>query len=128
VWLGRSIVVVHAIDWQDGQFSALLGWLGVLILAPAWYANIPFVINLIQCFSGRYPGIWSASIGAALAATVLMPHRAIDEVNGDYVWDTWSISPVTWFWLGAFAFVWSLALVKAILLTDKVERRRNSYL
>jgi hypothetical protein len=104
---------------QGGRNSALFGWLGVFLLVPAWYANIPFLINVLQCFNGRYPGIWSASIGAALAATVLMPHIAIDEVNDVYIRGTLSVGPLTWFWLGAFAFVWLLALVKAIWLTDK---------
>jgi hypothetical protein len=104
---------------RDGWFVQLVGWVGLLFHAPAWYANLPFVIHLIELFNGRYPEIRSASIAAALAATLLMPHTAMLGHNSIAIWDAWSLSPLLWSWLGAFAFVWLLALVKAIWLTDK---------
>jgi hypothetical protein len=117
--------------FADGWRFALIGWLGPLFLAPGWYANIPFAINLIRCLRGLRPGIWSASIGVGLAATALMPMRVTDFVpendggSAPY-WTDWADlahATVLWLWLGAITLVWFAALIKP---RDETARQGNS--
>jgi len=84
---------------------AVVGWLGPLILAPGWFANIPFAICLVRMFLGKPPGNRMAWVAAILAATALLPNALFDwrsvRVMGFVFW-----GPALLLWLSAHAIVW----------------------
>lgn len=68
VWETRSN---HDGDWSTvpGVLPALIGWLGILVKCPAWFAN-PFLIVLgVTLFKKPGAGFWLSLVAIALAAS-----------------------------------------------------------
>ena len=86
LWVAALFAPVEHIELnatRPGVFSygplagwdlALWGWQGPLVLAPGWFANIPFAICLFRMVREETPGRRLASIALAIAATALLPH------------------------------------------------------
>lgn len=89
----------------------LLGWLGPLLCAPGWYANIPFAISIIRSLSGHPVGRPMAMTGIVLAATALAPFRYLNFESGVVIW-YFLRGPALWLWLGALGLMWLPAIWK----------------
>ena len=71
VWETRSDTTGK---WQmvQGALPALIGWLGILALNPAWYANLLLIPVCITLFKGRRVGFVLSVIVFCIAATAYM--------------------------------------------------------
>jgi hypothetical protein len=55
-------------DHVGGWFLLLMGWMGVMIAQPAWFANLLILVIAGILLAGRRAPIWLGIITAALAA------------------------------------------------------------
>jgi len=84
---------------------AAFGWLGPLILAPGWFANIPWAVCLVRMFLGEPPANQTAWVAAILAASALLPDALFDWKSVRVMWFVfWG--PALLLWLSAHAIVW----------------------
>ena len=81
----------------------VFGWFGPLLLAPAWYANIPFFLSLFRIARGRTLG-WVPFVAVTIALTVLWPHGFPDLEFGGMVWSVFQ-GPAIWIWLSSYFVV-----------------------
>jgi hypothetical protein len=86
----RSVEVMH------GFRLMVLGWLRLLALSFAWYANIPYFYCVWKLFRGQ--ASWRVSLIAfCLALTALLPQAIYSEVDG---WHRAYIAGrALWLWL-----------------------------
>jgi len=106
-------------DWDTvpGIFPALLGWLGLIVLCPAWFANLLLIPLCVMLWRRRSLGFTFSLVALALAATAYM----LPGIYGDN--DEAVIMGRLvgfYFWLGSFLI---LALAHA-LLAPATQRQR----
>ncbi|HEY2584525.1 MAG TPA: ankyrin repeat domain-containing protein [Tepidisphaeraceae bacterium] len=70
VWETRS----ETGEWKivEGVLPALIGWLGVLALCPAWFANLLLLPLCFTLFKGRRAGFWISIVAFTIAASAYM--------------------------------------------------------
>lgn len=100
----------------SGFLPALIGWLGVLVLCPAWLANLLLILLCIAVFKCQGEGFWLSAVTFAVAASAYM-------MPGIY-WDNDTDVIVGrrvgfYLWLGSFLLI---ALTHA-LLANAPQRR-----
>ena len=98
-------------DWDvvPGLVPALIGWLGLLVKCPAWFANPLLIVICIMFFKGRKAGFFLSLVALALAASAYM-FPAIYGDNDDAVVEARRIG--FYLWLGSFV---TIALAYALL-------------
>jgi hypothetical protein len=100
-------------DWAvvRGVIPALLGWLGLLVKCPAWFANLLLIPLCIMFFKGRSGGFVLSLVALALAASAY----AMPGIYGDNE-EAVIVRRLIGFycWLGSFL---TIALAHAFLST-----------
>src|SRR5436309_940596 len=68
VWETRS---KNGGDWGTviGVLPAVIGFLGLLVLCPAWFANLLLIPAIVTLFKGRRIGFWLSFAALAIAAS-----------------------------------------------------------
>ena len=98
-------------EWAEarGYFPAILGWLGILAMCPAWFANLILIPSCITLYKGLKGGFVLSLIAFAVAASAyLLPGLYGD--NDEAVIEGRLIG--FYLWLGAFL---TMALAHAVL-------------
>jgi hypothetical protein len=101
----------HSGDWYAaiGLIPAFIGFLGIFVLCPAWYANLLLIPSCVLLFKGRRWGFLLSLVALALAASAYtMP--GIYGDNSEGVIEGRRIG--FYLWLGSFV---TLALAHALL-------------
>ena len=100
-------------DWAvvRGYFPALIGWLGLLVKCPAWFANLLLIPLCIPHFKSRRAGFVLSLVALALAASAYV-FPAIYGDNDEAVIVRRLIG--FYLWLGSFVVI---ALANALLAT-----------
>jgi hypothetical protein len=104
-------------DAVPGYFPALLGWLGLIVLCPAWFANLLLVPLCILLVKRRTGGYLLSLVALAVAASAYMLPGLYGD-NDEAVIMRRLIG--FYFWLGSFLI---LALAHALLVS--VARRQR---
>jgi Ankyrin repeats (many copies) len=91
-------------DWDvvPGLVPALIGWLGLLVKCPAWFANPLLVVICVMFCKGRKAGFFLTLVALALAASAYM-FPAIYGDNDDAVVESRRIG--FYLWLGSFVTI-----------------------
>lgn len=92
-----------------GFFPAILGWLGILVLCPAWFANFFLVPSCLTLFKNLRGGFVLSLVAFAVAASAYILHGLYGD-NDEAVIEGRLIG--FYLWLGAFL---TMALAHAIL-------------
>ena len=106
VWLASLALPVFTTcrpgyDHVGGWFMLLMGWMGVAVVQPAWFANILILIVAGLLLAHRRAPVWLGVLTAAVAACAFYFKDMYD--------DTGTV-PIChyhagyWLWLGAAAF------------------------
>src|SRR4051812_35654358 len=78
VWETRSN---NSGEWGTviGALPAVIGFLGILVLCPAWSANVLLIPAFVTLFKGRRVGIWLSFAALVIAASAY----AMPGIYGD---------------------------------------------
>ena len=65
VWETRS----NNGEWAlvNGNLPAVIGFLGILVWCPAWFANLLLIPSCVTLFKGKRVGFWLSVVGLAIA-------------------------------------------------------------
>jgi hypothetical protein len=82
VWQTRS----DTGEWNlvHGNLPALIGFLGILVLCPAWFANLLLIPLCFTLFRGRRAGFWLSVVAFTLATSAYLM-RALHGDNSEDV-------------------------------------------
>jgi hypothetical protein len=85
-----------------GALPALIGWLGILVLCPAWLANMLLIPVARKMFKRNGGGFWLSVTAFAIASTAY----AMPAVYGDNETDTIVMRMFGFYlWLGSFVVI-----------------------
>jgi hypothetical protein len=68
-------------DHVGGWFMLLMGWMGVMVIQPAWFANILILIIAGLLIAGKRAPIWLGVPAAALAGCGLYFKDMYDDTG-----------------------------------------------
>jgi hypothetical protein len=68
-------------DHVGGWFVLMMGWMGVIIVQPAWFANIAILAIAILLIVRRRAPIWLGIIAAGLAACAWYFTDMVDDTG-----------------------------------------------
>ena len=68
-------------DHVGGWFVLMIGWMGVMILQPAWFANVLIVIIAVLMLAGRRAPIWLGIVTAAIAGAAWLFTDMYDDTG-----------------------------------------------
>jgi len=98
-----------------GALPAFIGWLGILVKCPAWFANFLLIPPCLGLLRGQHRGFWWSVIAVAIAASAYM----MPAIYGDNEKDLIVARKIGFYlWLGAFVVV----LLGYTLQLTKTER------
>ena len=94
-WIGIAILALWATslalpafstcragyDHVGGWFVLMMGWMGVIILQPAWIANIGILIIAVILIAKRHAPIWLGIPTALLAGCALYFTDMVDDTG-----------------------------------------------
>jgi hypothetical protein len=89
-------------DHVGGWFILLMGWMGVIVVQPAWFANILILIVAIILIAHRRAPVWLGVLTAALAACALYFKDMVDDTGNVPICH---YHAGYWLWLGTGALV-----------------------
>jgi hypothetical protein len=98
-------------DWDvvRGILPALIGWVGLFAMCPAWFANLLLIPACVMLFRGRRAGFYLSLVALAVAATAYMlPALYGDNDEADFERRRIGF----YLWLGSFVI---MALAYAVL-------------
>lgn len=100
------------------------GWAGPIGGAFAWYANIPWVLEVIRQVKGEAPRLWLSAFALLLASSMILTPPL--PVSGES-----SSGPVTfavgaWIWLLSFCVVFGAALLSVLKASGTAGRPSRS--
>jgi hypothetical protein len=95
-----------------GSHILAIGWAGPIGGAFAWYANIPWLVEVVRLARGKEPRLWLSAFALLLAfSMVLTPQLPID---GEASSGTPTFVAGAWVWLLSFCPLFGAGLMKTL--------------